>query len=129
LKKLDEYLDLLQGYGESVDRSDLHEDATIRGSIERHLQLAAEAMIDIGNHVVAARGLTPPEDYRGTFAALDKAGVISSDFAKRLRGWAGFRNVLVHDYLDVDLDVVWRTLREELGDIEEFIDVFSRFLE
>lgn len=129
LQKLGEYLKLLRGYRENVSRADLDDDPTVRGSIERYLQLAAESMIDIGSHVAADASLVAAEDYKGTFSALEKSGIIPSDFATRLRGWAGFRNILVHEYLEVDLDKVWHALQDELGDIEQFIATFSRFLE
>jgi uncharacterized protein YutE (UPF0331/DUF86 family) len=35
-----------------------------------------------------------------------------------LRGWAGFRNILVHEYLAIDHGIAWRAIRDELGDLE-----------
>lgn len=129
LSKLEEYLRILDSYRESLDRRDLDENATIRGAVERYFQLAAEAMIDIGNHVAAAEGLVPPEDFKGTFTRLEEAGVLHADLAARLRGWVGFRNILVQDNMNIDCEVVWRTLQEDLGDIREFVVGFSRFTE
>ena len=49
--------------------------------------------------------------------AQDK--VLSPEFASRLRPMAGFRNVLVHGYLQVDLNVLERVLRDKLQDLDE----------
>ena len=51
---------------------------------------------------------------------LAEIAVLSPEFALRLRPIAGFRNVLVHGYLQVDLDVLERVLREKLTDLEDF---------
>ena len=88
---------------------------------ERHLQIAIQSVIDIGNHVVADLDLGVPTDYKGIFALLAKRRIVSKPLAKRLAAMAGMRNVLVHDYLDVDLGLVHRTLRHDLRDFERFI--------
>jgi hypothetical protein len=40
------------------------------------------------------------------------------DLAERLRGWAGFRNVLVHEYLDIDHAIAYRAIQTELSDLD-----------
>jgi uncharacterized protein YutE (UPF0331/DUF86 family) len=69
---------------------------------ERHLQVAAQCLLDIGNHVVAEQSLGTPDDAAGILDVLAAAGAIPGDLHARVRGLAGFRNVLVHDYLAVD---------------------------
>ena len=69
--------------------------------------------------MIAHRGLPAPETYRGAFATLADEGVIERTLAKRLQGWAGLRNVLVHAYLDVDHGLVWDAIASELGDLRE----------
>lgn len=56
-------------------------------------------------------------------------GVISSELRDRLRGLGGFRNVLVHEYVAVDLDRVHRFLQEGLEDFIDFADQVESFLE
>ena len=40
------------------------------------------------------------------------------DLSQRLQGWAGFRNVLVHDYLTLDHRLAYRAIQHDLGDLE-----------
>jgi uncharacterized protein YutE (UPF0331/DUF86 family) len=54
--------------------------------------------------------------------------VLPASLAKRLVSMAGFRNVLVHEYLDIDRRRVYRALRDELGDFEKFIKAVSKLL-
>jgi uncharacterized protein YutE (UPF0331/DUF86 family) len=56
-------------------------------------------------------------------------GVLPPEFAARFRSVAGFRNVLVHGYLQVDLEVVRRILAERLDDFERFAERIEQNLD
>ena len=75
--------------------------------------------LDIATHLAAASGLDSP-DYATAIDRLAEIEVLSTEFASRLRPMAGFRNVLVHGYLQVDLGVLERVLHEKLDDLDEF---------
>lgn len=98
---------------------ELKTDADQRWIVERGLQLCVQNALDVATHIAAASGLDSP-DYATAIDRLAETGVLSPEFASRLRPMAGFRNVLVHGYLQVDLGVLERVLREGLGDLEEF---------
>lgn len=95
---------------------------------ERYLQLSAECMIDIASHLVADLGLPAAQTYSELFERLGEAGQLEPSLAERLAVWARFRNVLVHGYVELDLAIVHATLREDLGDIDEFMAACARFL-
>lgn len=98
---------------------DLRSDIDRRWAIERGLQLAAQAALDIATHLGSALGLDPLT-YGSAIDCLVEAKVLPSNFGARFRRIAGFRNVLVHGYLDVDLDLVAEILSGQLDDFEEF---------
>ena len=95
-----------------------------RWTIERGLQVCIQNCLDIATHLVAAAGRDVP-DYTAAVDLLVDVGVLPAEFARRFRGVAGFRNVLVHGYLDVDPALVHRMLNERLDDFE----VFARHVE
>jgi uncharacterized protein YutE (UPF0331/DUF86 family) len=107
---------------------DLRADADLRWAIERGPQICAQNALDVATHLAAAAGRDAP-DYASALDRLGEIGVLPESFARRLRAIAGFRNVLVHGYLDVDLDLVARVLAERLGDFEEFVAHVERFLD
>lgn len=82
------------------------------------MQLAVQICIDVGAHLIAELGLETPSDYRGVFGSLRKAG-LDPQLADRLGNAAGMRNILVHDYLEVDDDAVWDALGR-LDDLRQF---------
>jgi uncharacterized protein YutE (UPF0331/DUF86 family) len=104
----------------------LRADTDLRWMIERGLQLCTQNALDIATHIVAGSG-RDAADYAAAIDRLAELGVIPADFAARLRRIAGFRNVLVHGYLQLDLAIVENVLRDGLADLERFgghIDAF-----
>lgn len=102
-------------------------DPDLGWAVERGLQLCAQNAIDLATHLAVSSGRDVP-DYAAAIDTLAELGIIPVNFASTFRGVAGFRNVLVHGYLDVDLTVVSRLLNEGLGDFTEFADHVERFL-
>lgn len=91
----------------------------LRDRAERNLQVAAQACIDIANHIIADRGYRTPQGYADSFAILLEEGVIPADLTDKMKMVAGFRNILVHDYLEIDDKIVYSSLRR-LDDFREF---------
>lgn len=96
-------------------------------AVERGLQLCAQNALDIATHLVAAAGFDAP-DYASAIDRLADMAVLPRAFAARFRGVAGFRNVLVHSYLEVDLGEVHRLLKEGLDDFDDFAGYVEQYL-
>lgn len=113
------YLARLRAFREAGEAEFIREPA-LHDLAARYLHLAVEACLDLANHWIADRALPTPDANRDTFTVLERAGELSPALAERLRGWAGFRNILVHEYLEIDHGIAYRAIRDELGDLEEF---------
>ncbi|HEX4385779.1 MAG TPA: DUF86 domain-containing protein [Myxococcales bacterium] len=107
------------------DAARLEKDPTLRAAVERWLQVAIEACIDIAFHAITAEGWTPPPSAREAFHVLAGRGRISMDLARRLGLAAGLRNLLVHDYDTIDLVRLAATVRDELDDLRTFAESAS----
>jgi uncharacterized protein YutE (UPF0331/DUF86 family) len=99
-----------------------------RWVVERGLQLSIQNVLDVATHIAASAGRDVP-DYATAVDRLAELGVVPRDFAVRLRPLAGFRNVIVHGYLDVDLEIVHRLLNERLDDFVEFARHVSLYVD
>jgi uncharacterized protein YutE (UPF0331/DUF86 family)/predicted nucleotidyltransferase len=106
----------------------LARDIRLQWAVERGLQIAAEAVFDTGSHVLAGQFREIIDEYAQIPPRLAARGVIAPETAQRLTGLAGFRNVLVHDYADVDLGKVVEAL-ERLHDLEAFALEVAAWLE
>lgn len=84
---------------------------------EHHLRRALQAVLDLGRHVVVKAGLGNPTTYREVFDLLESGGVLQSEVAREVRGMAGYRNRLVHDYARIDAKEMWAIITNRLDDI------------
>jgi uncharacterized protein YutE (UPF0331/DUF86 family) len=89
--------------------------------VEHTLQIAIQAALDVASHIVSDRRLGEPRTNRELFDLLQRDQWLDERLASTLRNMAGFRNVLVHGYDDVDLDIVTDVLRNHLGDLDAFV--------
>jgi uncharacterized protein YutE (UPF0331/DUF86 family) len=89
--------------------------------VEHTLQMAIQAVLDVASHVVSDDRLGEPETNQALFDLLVRAGKLPPQLASTLHDMAGFRNVIVHRYQDVDLAVVEDVLRHHLGDLLAFV--------
>ncbi len=95
-------------------------DRALQAQAERWLYLAAECALDLASHLIADKGWQTPVTYREAFRTLEQRGVLPPDLTKKMEGWAGLRNVLVHMYLDVDHATIHEILRNDLDELEAF---------
>ncbi|MFW5877219.1 MAG: type VII toxin-antitoxin system HepT family RNase toxin [Myxococcota bacterium] len=122
-----EYVERLERY-RAVDRDRFVADADTHHLAERYLHLAVESALDIANHIIADQGFEAPETYRDAFAILGKHHMIPGDLARRLQAWAGFRNVLVHAYLDIDHGLAWDAVAHDLEDLRRLAAIAAKLL-
>ncbi len=127
LNKLDEYVAVL-GDLQKYTREEFLENPERYGSAERFLQLAVEALIDLGNHVIADLGLGEVDSYADIPSLLTGEGHLEESAKEKWIQMIGFRNILVHEYLDIDRGIVYDVLKERLGDFGELRKTFARFL-
>ncbi len=85
------------------------------------LQESIEACLDIGNHIIAEKGLRRAEDYKDIYKVLEEEGIIDTELSSRLQEMAQFRNLLVHRYGKIDTKRIFIIMSEGLGDIKEFV--------
>ena len=97
------------------------EDPYLRDIVERNLEVAAQACIDIANRIISIEHLEKPRDYYEAILRLGEARILPPDFARHFAPLAGFRNILIHEYLEIDWDEVYQNL-QELKDLYSFLD-------
>ena len=109
---------------QSLTREEFVDDYIIHAAAERSFQVAIQAVLDIGNIILAENSVTVAETYAEICLGLADIGVFPLDFAQRLVGMSKFRNVLVHLYLSVDLAKMYHYIQNDLGDF----DLFSQYV-
>ena len=97
----------------------LADDEDAQDIVTRNLELAIQSCIDIAFHLCGTYGKVPTTA-ADAFAELTKLGLIGRSLAQRLQRAVGFRNVLVHQYTEVDWKIVMRVIRTDTRDLAAF---------
>lgn len=86
-----------------------------------------EACVDVAQHICSAQGWGPPQDNGDAMKVLARHGMLSAELSDAMRKAVGFRNVLVHEYVEVSDEIVVSRLGN-LGDLERFVEQVTAFL-
>jgi len=127
-------LQALEGYLRQLRRFRSYRYDEIEGdlekiwAIEHGLQVSIQIIIDIGNHILASIGQNQIRDYTDVLSKLGQNNVLPPEFAAEIQGMAGFRNVLVHRYAEVDLKRVYDVLQNRLDDFMKYIGYIRSYL-
>lgn len=89
---------------------------------------ACESAVDLANVLVRTRKLGVPKDTKGSFALLESAQLISPALSGRLQRMIGFRDIAVHQYQELDLDIVDSVIRDGLEDLLDFAEAVRPYL-
>jgi len=111
LDRIREVTDLDPKKLEDIDKQDI---------FVLNLQRAVQACIDLASHAVAAEALGLPEKVRDNFSILREKGVVDPELASKMEKMTGFRNIAVHNYQALDLDILKSILSNNLKDLEDF---------
>lgn len=111
-----------------VDIELLTSDRIVRHAVERILTQLVTLATDINGHIAATVTALPPLDSRKALDAVVDAGVLSAELGDRLRPSIGLRNVLVHEYLEIDLRYVVAATHEAPREYGDYIRAVSAWL-
>ena len=105
--------------------SDLAEDHDTQDIVSINLQRAVQLAVDVAGAIIAGRGLKPPATMADAFRVLAEAGLLSDELTGRLARAVGFRNVSVHEYEEIDWNIVYSLITKHLDDFRAFVRAVS----
>lgn len=105
----------------SLTREQFLKNSDVQDIILFNLQQAIQRCIDIGTHVISDEGWEIPGSFSEVFRLLAEKKVISDLTMEKMIRISGFRNLVVHQYEDIDLNIVYEIYHEKIGDIEEYL--------
>jgi uncharacterized protein YutE (UPF0331/DUF86 family) len=99
---------------------DFGTDFTKQDAVVLNLQRACQACIDMAAHVVKSKQLGVPQTSRELFSLLAEHQLISASLSERLQGMVSFRNIAIHDYTSLNLDIIVSIIAHHLTDFTDF---------
>lgn len=127
IKSLEKYVVEIKKY-QNLSPEQLKSDLGELWKVEHGLQLSIECILDIGNHIITEERLGTPQSYHEIVELLGAKRVIPTELANEMAGIAGFRNILIHEYLKVDPKKVYENLQKGPGQFERFIRAILEYL-
>lgn len=88
-----------------------------------NLQRACEAVCDLAMYVVSTRKLGLPQNKREAFTLLEEQQIIDTTMSKNMQGMVGFRNIAVHDYKEIDEEILKNVMENHLKHLLDFARV------
>lgn len=89
-------------------------------AIVLNLQRACELVIDIAMYIISTQKLGIPQTKKEAFEILLKNNYITDETYKKIRGMIGFRNIAVHDYQEIDEEILQDVIENHLDDLLDF---------
>ena len=106
-----------------IGLEELLRDTDAQDIVLRNLQVAIQACIDIGSHVISDEGWEIPGSLADIFEILHEKGVIPLSLMQKLISMAGFRNIVIHEYARIDIRKVREILKKGLRDFDKFMEI------
>jgi uncharacterized protein YutE (UPF0331/DUF86 family) len=128
LSALENYLAELRTF-RGTSREEFVREPALHNLAERYLHLACECVLDIAHHVISDQGFRQAKSNKVAIEILSEEHLIGEALSTRLQRWMGFRNVLVHFYVDIDHGRSYDAIQEDLGDFEEFAAAMARLFQ
>jgi len=128
LKKLETVLENLQD--KPVNSLEQYKsDLDLQWIVERGLEVASSIIFDIGNHILSGHYKVSVDEYEQILQQLAAKKVISTSLYNELSGLGGFRNILVHDYLSLNHEIVFNHYKKAKKYFPQFISEIHAWLE
>ena len=103
-------------------KNEFYQNYTKQDSIILNIERLSQATIDIAAHIIRINKYGIPKTSREVFVLLDNNKVISSTISQVMQKMVGFRNLAIHDYQNLNLDIVVAIIEKHLVDFENFLD-------
>lgn len=128
LAKLEQIIKLLEKF-KKVSREDFLVDFTVNSAAQHNLVLGIEIIADIGHHFLTEVYQLHPKEYKEIIEMLGEYGIVPKKFAKENMKMASFRNLIIHQYMEVDMKKVYQNLQKAPDIFRKFLKYYLKFLE
>ena len=106
--------------------ADLVADYDLQDILSVNLERAIQLCVDIAAHIIAAREISAPTTMAAAFESLQVLQVLSPELATSMKKAVGFRNIVVHNYQEIDWEIVFNICHHKLDDFRAFAQAIVR---
>jgi uncharacterized protein YutE (UPF0331/DUF86 family) len=106
--------------------ANLHQDLTKQDAILVNIQRSCQAAIDLAMRIIRMRALSVPKESKEAFKILEQGQIITPELSVSLQKMVGFRNIAIHEYQALDLNIVESVIQKRLSDLRVFAGIALR---
>lgn len=130
IEEIRKRITILEQHFKKIPKEKFLKDFRLNAEAEHHLQVAIQACIDIASHIVAALGLErAAKETAEVFESLATENIIPKEFVATMTEMTSYRNIVIHEYLDVDRNITYQNIQKHLPDLSKFAQYIEKFLE
>lgn len=127
LEHLEEYINDLEEY-QDLSLEKLNGDKVLFRYLERTIHLAVESVLDIGSHIISDERLGNPKFNSEIIEILAENDVIKENDENYIK-MAKFRNIIVHDYAEIDPEILLKIIKENLSDLKAIFNWYKEYID
>ena len=102
-------------------------DFKTKAACERYFEKIAEAVLDLALLIIKEKNLQTPEEENEAFEILEKENIMNSNLTKKLKGMRGMRNIIAHQYSDVNDELIYTAISKEIeDDVKAFLEIIKK---
>jgi len=126
LLQLEEYINDLAEY-QDLNLEKLTNDKILFRYLERTLHLAVEAVLDIGSHIISDKRMGNPKFSSQIIEILAENNIIKENVSNYIE-MAKFRNIIVHDYAEIDPEILLMIIKNNLKDLKAIFKWYRDYI-
>lgn len=128
-KKIDSILRCIQRIQSRIplEREQFKQDLDAQDVVVLNLTRIIQLCVDIAMHVIAQTNIDAPQTMSQSFSKLERLDIIDKKLADKLKKSVGFRNIAVHNYDELDLDITFDIASKHIDDFRNFIKLITAF--
>lgn len=119
--------DRVRRLGDAAQQTDRDPTSLWLDGVKYLFVTAIEGCIDLAHHIASSEGWRAPDTNAGAVRLCGEMGVLDSETAEQIARAVGFRNVLVHQYAEVNDRIVVEAL-DQLDDLRAFVSQASAWV-
>lgn len=133
IQKIDDKLDLIGRYHDELmedlpPEREFINNRVPRRSIEKTVELIADAIVDVAMIIISAKGFEKPIEACESITVINKREILSEKLSVNIKNLIRFRNLLVHQYAKIDEKREYHDISENHEDMIDFIKEIEEFL-
>lgn len=107
----------------------LEQDYDLQDILTTNVSRLIQLSVDIGTMIISRSNEPFPGDMTSVFSVLAKLGWISDEISKKMKKSVGLRNIMIHQYDQINWKIVHEVTHEHIVDIKNFVKQINSKIE